>query len=477
MPPGEGLPLSRADRGPIQSSAGEELGWGLDLAGLLALGVLGWLCLRLDEYQPALYQGGLAAVDLATAVAIAAVAYPGSSLGAGPLGSRALGWVGTRSYSIYLWHWPVYMLTRPQLDLPLAPLPIFALRLAVTGALAELSYRWVEAPIRGGALGRAWTALRAASGARRRRLALRWAGAFVALLACSVTLAMTVAAARPAEAPAYLALEEVHIVAARDAPGAVRVDGGAVSLAPGTPTPTARPGGAAATPVPTGAAAPGSIPFWAHHLPISCLSPTPPAPRWLGSDWRRSRFRRVPTRTPLPTPPPTVAPTPALTYTAQPGAHISAVGDSVMLGAVWYLQQALGPIDIDAVVSRQVPAAIELLRTKRDAGELGDVVVLHIGNNGGFTAAQFDLVMEALGDRRAIFLNLKEARPWEGPNNTVIAEGVARYPNAALVDWHAASVDRPEYFWDDGIHLRPEGARAYAALVAAAIAGVQLPSA
>jgi hypothetical protein len=67
-------------------------------------------------------------------------------------------------------------------------------------------------------------------------------------------------------------------------------------------------------------------------------------------------------------------------------------------------------------------------------------------------------------------VNLKVPRSWEGSNNTVIAEGVARYSNTALIDWHALSVDRPDFFWSDGIHLRPEAALYYSQLIAAAVA-------
>jgi hypothetical protein len=41
-----------------------------------------------------------------------------------------------------------------------------------------------------------------------------------------------------------------------------------------------------------------------------------------------------------------------------------------------------------------------------------------------------------------------------------------RSPNAVLADWHTASLASPDLLWDDGIHLRPAGAEAYAALVA-----------
>ena len=54
------------------------------------------------------------------------------------------------------------------------------------------------------------------------------------------------------------------------------------------------------------------------------------------------------------------------------------------------------------------------------------------------------------------------------PNNEVLADGVRRYPNkAVLVDWYTASYGHPEYFWD-GLHLTPQGAQAYADTIAAA---------
>ena len=68
-----------------------------------------------------------------------------------------------------------------------------------------------------------------------------------------------------------------------------------------------------------------------------------------------------------------------------------------------------------------------------------------------------------------IFINTKVPRNWQDLNNTALAEGVKRYPNTLLLDWNAASAGHPEWFWSDGIHLRPEGADAYANLVAATI--------
>jgi hypothetical protein len=146
---------------------------------------------------------------------------------------------------------------------------------------------------------------------------------------------------------------------------------------------------------------------------------------------------------------------------------VSAIGDSVMLGAVEGLQKDIrGLTVVDAEVGLQVFAATDTLRYRRSLGQLGDVVIVHLGNNGTFTKGQFDEIMRILsGVDRVVFVNVAVPRAWEDPNNEVIAEGVDRYPNAVLVDWHSASAARPEIFYKDGYHLRPGGQRLYADLI------------
>ena len=149
---------------------------------------------------------------------------------------------------------------------------------------------------------------------------------------------------------------------------------------------------------------------------------------------------------------------------------VTAIGDSVMLASTADLQAAIANITIDAVVGRQVPAALAVLRERKAAGPLGSVVVIHMGTNGYFTAQQFDEMMQLVaGTRRVVFVNVKCPMAWEAAVNEVLAAAVRRYPQAVLVDWHSASANRPELFWDDGVHLRPAGAKVYAALVAAAV--------
>jgi lysophospholipase L1-like esterase len=142
----------------------------------------------------------------------------------------------------------------------------------------------------------------------------------------------------------------------------------------------------------------------------------------------------------------------------------------VMNGAQTALQQTIGTISVDAAQARQADNMIQLLRDKQAAGQLSQIVVVHIGNNGPITSEEFDQMMQVLAKvPKVVLVNVKVPRFWEGPNNSVLAEGIKRYPNVTLVDWYAASSNRPELFWDDGIHLRPEGAAVYAELLAGAV--------
>jgi hypothetical protein len=405
----------------------------LDLAGLAALAALVFLCLRLGEFDPLLYRGGLATVALATAVVIAASAHPHARLGESLLGRQPLRWIGQRSYGIYLWHWPVVMVTRPQLDVPLEGWPLLVLRLALTVLLAEFSYRYVETPIRRGALGRAWNQLREAQGFRCWEIGVRWAGTFVPLLAVCAVLGVAVAQARVPEAPSYLSTERVHLEA---------------------PDPTSEPGETAS----------GN----ASNTGASSHVPEPDAVKDSGASAgvpeRENRLRtrgKAGERTGKAT----------ATGLSAGASTVTAVGDSAMLGAVDALRQEVPNLAmIDARGSRQVPEAIAVLRQLRASGELGDVVIVHIGNNGVFADEQFDEMMRVLrGVGRVLVVNVTvpDTYSW-APNNEVLAEGVQRYPNrAVLVDWHGTSAGHPEYFWD-GIHLTPQGARAYADVISAA---------
>jgi lysophospholipase L1-like esterase len=165
----------------------------------------------------------------------------------------------------------------------------------------------------------------------------------------------------------------------------------------------------------------------------------------------------------------TPAPIPAAPPPVRAG-RVTAIGDSVMLGAVSALRASVPGIRVEASESRSFGVGASLVRAYLASGTLGSTVVVHLGSNGPFTAAQFDRMMQPLAGRRVLVLTVKEPRWWEARVNAAIRAGVARWRDrAVLLDWNALGNRHPEYFYSDGIHLRIAGARAYARMIAAAL--------
>lgn len=134
-------------------------GLALDVTGLVALAALLVSYVRLFEFHPLLYRGGFLAVSVLTAIVIVACTYPRSRLLPALLGAFPLRWIGLRSYGIYLWHWPIFMVTRPFVDVPWDGWQWQVVRFAVVFGVADVSYRLVERPIRRGALVPLWRML------------------------------------------------------------------------------------------------------------------------------------------------------------------------------------------------------------------------------------------------------------------------------------------------------------------------------
>jgi len=164
-------------------------------------------------------------------------------------------------------------------------------------------------------------------------------------------------------------------------------------------------------------------------------------------------------------PPTTTAPTTTTTTTLPPPApgfvagHITAVGDSVMLDYQTPLQTDVPGIDVEASVSRQWYSGVSILQQLKAAGQLGAEVVVALSTNGPISSADFDQMMGVLqGASRVVFVNVHVDKPWQDPNNQVLAAGAARYPNVVIADWATMAAQNPSWFGSDGTHLAIDGA-------------------
>jgi peptidoglycan/LPS O-acetylase OafA/YrhL len=206
-------------------------GAGLDVAGLVALVALLVAFVRISEFDDALYeQGGFLQIGLISAVVIAAATRPRSATG-WVLSGRWLVWVGARSYGIYLYHWPLFVLTRSFGD----SLALDGLRVVATLLIAAASYQWLELPIRRGLI-------------RRARLTTDAAPAVVVAFGAATAIAL---------------FAGVLAVTGPTGPAADSTVAAAPPVDPGTVAPAVPPAPSsapAAAPTPTGSAAPAPPP-------------------------------------------------------------------------------------------------------------------------------------------------------------------------------------------------------------------------
>ena len=119
--------------------------------GIGVFGFIGMIAtfLFIDESDPTLYKIAFPLAGIFGCAIITSIVHPASRF-APILSSKIAVWIGERSYAIYLWHWVVFQVTRPTVDIEGSAWALTALRVLIVLALADISLRLVELPIRSG---------------------------------------------------------------------------------------------------------------------------------------------------------------------------------------------------------------------------------------------------------------------------------------------------------------------------------------
>ena len=481
-------------------------------------GVVGW-CLYLGEFDERLYRGGFLLLAATTALLIASVAVPGTWFGRA-MDCAPLRWLGVRSYAIYLWHWPVLVFTRPRFDVTLDGWQLHLVRIGATLVLSDLSYRFIEHPIRTRqfkANFRNWAA--------NARKSLR---GYLVPLGAATALAVTVAIIVIPQVPARddPPVAETFILEVSESDREVLGVTASNSDTGSTNPSSANPGDTNSAPDPRASegTAPSAslIPSDSHtsDSPETSIPAETPAPTATGPSTSTETSASADPATPAPTisapetssppespepsptsspttssPPPTTAQEDAVFFATFPSGlpdprqfapppgdwgdtapTITAFGDSIMLGTRAYLELAFGDdIVVDAEVSRQfsqLPDTIADYKSDPDNPPLGDVVIIHLGTNGFLNSRVFDETMEQLETtQRVLFVNVRVPRTWEEEVNRQLTRGVERWDNAYLVDWHGYSAGQEDNWINptDGVHMVREGALAYTQLLQASL--------
>jgi peptidoglycan/LPS O-acetylase OafA/YrhL len=151
---------------------------------------------------------------------------------------------------------------------------------------------------------------------------------------------------------------------------------------------------------------------------------------------------------------------------AAEGKGITLIGDSLTLNVASYMEAKLPGIVIDGKEGRQMSHAQEIVNALRANGKLGKRIIFELGTNGLFNKATLRSLLDSLQDMDQVYLvTTRVPKNWQEPVNNSMKEVAREYQNATIIDWNLASKNRNQLFYQDGVHLTPEGAEYYASLL------------
>ena len=333
------------------------------------------------------------------------------------LSAKPLVWLGQRSFSIYLVHYPLLILMNPATRTTRIAWWEQALQLVLILAVAEVFYRLVERP---------WSRKPAQQGSAARKRALTPAIALSALgAACVVALAFVpldwagIATARAEQLRPELAQNAASPKDSSDSDKDAKA----------TSNQDAQSNDAAQQKPKEG--------------PVAEKVPK-------NLDWKSFTYDEA---------------------TGTCDARVLMIGDSVTAGAQSGIQAALPNAYIDGVVSRQF-YTFQDVYAQDSANYDPSVVICALGTNGLIRdPQQVQDVIDAVGGKPIYFVTVRVPLELQDRNNQTIRDVCAQNDNAGVIDWNGASEGHSEYLVDDGTHLTQAGIDAYATLIRQAICG------
>ncbi len=153
------------------------------------IGILATFAL-IDESEPTLYRIAFPLAGIFGTAILISIVHPASRF-APLLRNKVLLWIGERSYAIYLWHWVIFQISRPQVDLDGENWALFSLRILLVLAMADISLRLVELPIRSGAVAYWFGGMKYRTKAVRRKQKLMVALSISVLIITSATVSVS----------------------------------------------------------------------------------------------------------------------------------------------------------------------------------------------------------------------------------------------------------------------------------------------
>lgn len=417
------LPSSRLGTGEDYELSADGLKK-MDIAGLICLLGLVAMMVFADGMSPFLYRGGMFLCSLLTAVLICVIVHPKSQLSR-LFELKPLVWLGQRSYGIYLWHYPIILLIIDRSVSNSAPIWLILLAVVLTIVVSAISFKFLEDPIRKGALTYWWKKAtvdkkhyithaenegylnrhRNSRGSNQGESGITFADGLrekmqyfftthpIQMSVCS--LLCVVACLGCAFVPPTTSVETAEKLKEMSANQKSVID-----EAKQNAESNATSGDSTAE----------------------------------NSENGEISSQDEPTFKPY---------------------SVLLIGDSVSLMAKDAFIEAFPGGHLDSKVSRQFGEAMSIYDYYDSYHLVGDTVVFSLGTNGRIKESYVDDVMQRIGrEKRVFWVNTRSNTGWFGEVNDILAAACKKYENAYLVDWCEYTNNKEDIFDGDGTHIK-----------------------
>lgn len=398
----------------------------LNYTSFISLGVIAVGFCTLNGQSPITYYGGMFVFTIAAMFLVATIAVPGTWL-VKIFNLPVLNWLGTRSYGIYLYQYPVLVFfDQLKTKLPNYPFTFFIIEVSLIFIISELSYRYLEQPLRRVK----WSQVKTFIKQLKNKKISALSQTFVTLL---LLIIASVGLASPQASSNYQTpLEKELATKEKESQNAnAKILANQQKLKKQNQSrkknnfDKSKTGNASSTP----------------HINSTQVTLT----------------------------------TNQLKILQKTG--ISAIGDSMLVNIGPSLQKIM-PIVTNGKVGRQPSSAPDLLTTIKNANQLADNVLIMLGTNGNVRLEMVEQVMKLVGPQRQVFWvnNYVENKSWIATNEKIYQQAQKKYPNFHVIDWQSAVKTQHSWLGPDKIHPNNLGDKHLTYLIGSKIADTVNPN-
>lgn len=133
------------------------------------------------------------------------------------------------------------------------------------------------------------------------------------------------------------------------------------------------------------------------------------------------------------------------------------IGDSLGVNVGNRLQELYPNSIVDAKISRQLFDSIALTQSYSEYDSEETALIIMLGTNGYFSESDLEDLVKPFPKAKKLFVNIKSPISWEDSSNKMFAEFAQRNENTVLIDWNSVATEHPEYLEPDNTHLNYTG--------------------